>query len=70
MGELELSAPGDVVTTGPWGDGAMASTESRQQAADLYRDDRIGRRDALRGGLSGHECDEVERERRRAPTGG
>jgi len=41
----------------------MASSESRQQAADLYRDDRIGRRDALRGGLSEHECEAIERSR-------
>ncbi|MHB1599420.1 MAG: hypothetical protein ACYCXY_11175 [Acidimicrobiales bacterium] len=41
----------------------MASTESRRQAADLDRDDRIGRRDALRGGLGEAECEAIERSR-------
>ncbi|MHB1772070.1 MAG: hypothetical protein ACYCST_10055 [Acidimicrobiales bacterium] len=38
----------------------MASYESRRQAADLYRDDRISRNDALRGGLSETECDKID----------
>ena len=38
----------------------MASYESRRQAADLYRDDRICRDDAIRGGLSEAECDEID----------
>ncbi len=41
----------------------MASTESRQQADELYRDDRIARRDALRGGLTERECEAIEGER-------
>ena len=38
----------------------MASYESRRQAAELYRDDRICRNDAIRGGLSEAECDEID----------
>lgn len=41
----------------------MEGSERRQQAADLYRDDRIGRRDALRGGLSEYECEAVMQSR-------
>lgn len=44
-------------------DVAMEGSERRQQAADLYRDDRIGRRDALRGGLSEYECEAVMQSR-------
>ncbi|MHB1772046.1 MAG: hypothetical protein ACYCST_09935 [Acidimicrobiales bacterium] len=38
----------------------MASHESRRQAVELYRDDRICRNDAIRGGLSEAECDEID----------
>ncbi len=38
----------------------MASHESRRQAAELYRDDRISRNDALRGGLTESECDKID----------
>ena len=38
----------------------MASYESRRQATELYRYDRICRNDAIRGGLSEAECDEID----------
>ena len=38
----------------------MASYESRRQAAELYSEDRICRNDAIRGGLSEAECDEID----------